>query len=105
MRLLSRRPRQDHQSDGLHAGLCGSSGSWAPAGGRGDRRGAGGSTTRPYLALEPVSATIVPGISILTGHGPSVAYAIETSDGLVFIDSGLEPDARPLKRSRRRGSD
>ncbi|MDB5353456.1 MAG: hypothetical protein JWN86_4703 [Planctomycetota bacterium] len=30
---------------------------------------------------------------MLAGLGPSVAYAIETDDGLVLVDSGLEPDA------------
>jgi glyoxylase-like metal-dependent hydrolase (beta-lactamase superfamily II) len=48
--------------------------------------------------LGPVSTTIVPGIHLLCDLGPSAAYIIETSDGLILIDSGLETDAAPLKR-------
>ena len=48
--------------------------------------------------LGPASTTIVPGIHVLCDLGPSSAYVIETSDGLVLIDSGLENDAAPLKR-------
>ena len=39
----------------------------------------------------------MPGIHLLGGLFPSVAYVVETSAGLVLIDTGLEPDAGPLK--------
>ena len=48
--------------------------------------------------LGPNSSTIVPGVHILCGLGPSAAYVVETSEGLVLVDSGLESDAELLKR-------
>src|SRR5689334_20813906 len=47
--------------------------------------------------LGPAAATIAPGIHLLGGLAPSAAYVVETSEGLVLVDSGLESDARPLK--------
>jgi glyoxylase-like metal-dependent hydrolase (beta-lactamase superfamily II) len=47
--------------------------------------------------LDGSTITIVPGIHLLGGLGPAAAYAIETSDGLVLIDAGLDSDAKPLK--------
>ena len=41
--------------------------------------------------------TIVPGIHLIGDVGPSAAYAIETSDGPILIDCGLEADARALR--------
>ncbi len=41
--------------------------------------------------------TIVPGIHILGGLAPSAAYVIETADGLILVDSGLDDDAGPLR--------
>jgi glyoxylase-like metal-dependent hydrolase (beta-lactamase superfamily II) len=41
--------------------------------------------------------TIAPGIHLLGGLSPSAAYAVETPDGIVLIDSGLQADASPLK--------
>ena len=41
--------------------------------------------------------TVVPGIHLLGGLGPAAAYAIETSEGIVLVDSGLDRDARALK--------
>lgn len=49
----------------------------------------------PTLELRPL--TIAPGIHMLGGLAPSVAYAVETRRGIVLIDSGLEADAGPLK--------
>ena len=40
---------------------------------------------------------VVPGVYLLGGLSPSAAYVIETSQGLVLVDSGLDRDARPLK--------
>ncbi|MGO9464395.1 MAG: MBL fold metallo-hydrolase [Isosphaeraceae bacterium] len=61
-----------------------------------------------FRRLEPYSAsrvprlgrsavTIVPGIHLLGGLSPSVAYVVETSQGLVLVDSGLDSEARLLK--------
>ena len=43
------------------------------------------------------AARVVPGIYILGGLAPSVAYVVETSQGLVLVDSGLDDDAGLLK--------
>lgn len=48
-------------------------------------------------ALRPAAITIAPGIHMLGGLAPSAAYAVETPDGIVLVDSGLRPDAAPLK--------
>jgi len=48
--------------------------------------------------LDPVAITIVPGIHMLGGLSPAAVYVVETSAGLVLIDSGLEQDAGPLKQ-------
>jgi glyoxylase-like metal-dependent hydrolase (beta-lactamase superfamily II) len=47
--------------------------------------------------LEPRAMTIVPGIHMLGGLSPSAAYVVETSEGLVLIDSGLRADAGPVR--------
>jgi metallo-beta-lactamase class B len=47
--------------------------------------------------LEPRPTTIVPGIHMLGGLPLSAVYAIETSKGLVLIDSGLENDAGQVR--------
>ena len=44
------------------------------------------------------TTTVVPGIHLIGRLGPSAAYAIETSEGLILIDTGLDWDAEPLKR-------
>ncbi len=49
----------------------------------------------PRLGLGP--ATIVPGVHMLGGLQPSAAYAIETPEGLVLVDSGLDDNAGPLR--------
>jgi glyoxylase-like metal-dependent hydrolase (beta-lactamase superfamily II) len=41
--------------------------------------------------------TVVPGIYLLGDLSPSAAYVIETSQGLVLVDSGLDADAKLLK--------
>ena len=46
--------------------------------------------------LDGSTVTIVPGIHLLGDVGPSAAYAVETREGLVLIDSGLDGDARHL---------
>jgi len=47
--------------------------------------------------LGPAPITIVPGIHMLGGLNPAAVYVVETSEGLVLIDSGLEHDASLLK--------
>jgi glyoxylase-like metal-dependent hydrolase (beta-lactamase superfamily II) len=42
--------------------------------------------------LRPEPVRIVPGIYLLGGLEPAAAYVVETSDGLVLIDSGLHAD-------------
>lgn len=41
--------------------------------------------------------TVVPGIHMLGALSPSAAYVVETTDGLILVDTGLDRDARPLK--------
>jgi glyoxylase-like metal-dependent hydrolase (beta-lactamase superfamily II) len=48
--------------------------------------------------LGPAAITIVPGVHMLGGLMPSAAYAVETSAGLVLVDSGLDRDAGRLRR-------
>lgn len=47
--------------------------------------------------LGSATITVLPGVHLLGGVGPSPAYAIETSDGVVLVDAGLEADAAPVK--------
>lgn len=47
--------------------------------------------------LSDSTLTIVPGIHLLGNLGPAVAYVVQTSEGLVLIDSGLDSDAALLK--------
>jgi glyoxylase-like metal-dependent hydrolase (beta-lactamase superfamily II) len=47
--------------------------------------------------LGRAAITVAPGIHLLGGLSPSAAYAIETSEGLVLVDSGLQSDAHRLK--------
>jgi glyoxylase-like metal-dependent hydrolase (beta-lactamase superfamily II) len=41
-----------------------------------------------------VPSKLAPGIYLLGVSFPAAVYAVETSEGLVLIDSGIEPDAR-----------
>ena len=54
-------------------------------------------TSEEVPRLGPASTTLVPGVHLLCGLGPSAAYVVETRDGLVLVDTGLEADAGPLK--------
>jgi glyoxylase-like metal-dependent hydrolase (beta-lactamase superfamily II) len=47
--------------------------------------------------LYPYPVRVVPGIYLLGGLAPAAAYVVETSEGLVLIDAGLDQDARLLK--------
>jgi glyoxylase-like metal-dependent hydrolase (beta-lactamase superfamily II) len=42
--------------------------------------------------------TVVPGIHLLGGLAPAAAYVVETSEGLVLIDAGLDQAATELKQ-------
>lgn len=48
-------------------------------------------------ALVPSAVSVLPGVYLLGGLEPSAAYAVETRDGLVLVDSGLAADAGALK--------
>ena len=56
----------------------------------------GDSSTRAPV-LVPKAMTIAPGIHMLGELEPSVAYVVESSDGLILIDSGVDGDAGRLK--------
>jgi glyoxylase-like metal-dependent hydrolase (beta-lactamase superfamily II) len=47
--------------------------------------------------LRHSAMAVVPGIFLLGGLSPSAAYVVETSEGLILVDSGLAPDAGPLR--------
>lgn len=47
--------------------------------------------------LDGSTITVVPRVHLIGGLGPSVAYVVETSEGLVLIDTGLDESARSLK--------
>src|SRR5262249_43061092 len=47
--------------------------------------------------LVPQAMTVVPGIHMLGGLEPSAAYVVESSDGLILVDSGVDGDAVRLK--------
>jgi glyoxylase-like metal-dependent hydrolase (beta-lactamase superfamily II) len=44
--------------------------------------------------LIPTASTLVPRLHVLGGLKPSVAYIVETTEGLVLIDSGLQSGAK-----------
>jgi len=56
--------------------------------------------TLPPLGPSPV--TLVAGVHLLGGLVPSAAYVVETSSGLVAIDSGLEGDASRFREQMAR---
>jgi len=51
----------------------------------------------PGPPLVPFPFRIKGGIYILGGLSPSAAYAVETSEGVVLVDSGLQSDASAVK--------
>jgi glyoxylase-like metal-dependent hydrolase (beta-lactamase superfamily II) len=53
--------------------------------------------TRAVPLLGPSAVTLVPGVHLLGALEPAAAYAVETSAGLVLVDSGLKANARSLK--------
>src|SRR5262249_28159497 len=48
--------------------------------------------------LEPFPVTLAPGVHLLGALVPAAAYVVETSNGLVLIDTGMESDARSVKQ-------
>ncbi len=44
-------------------------------------------------ALLPEPVAVAPGVYLLGDMAPAAAYAVDTSDGLVLVDSGLQDDA------------
>lgn len=59
-----------------------------------------GSFTIPTLSVPDLSGssmTVVPGVHLIGRVGPAAAYVVETSEGLVLIDTGLDDDAESLK--------
>ncbi len=47
--------------------------------------------------IDGTTMTVVPGVHLVGGLGPAAAYVVETSEGLVLIDAGLEQEAELLK--------
>jgi glyoxylase-like metal-dependent hydrolase (beta-lactamase superfamily II) len=54
-------------------------------------------STAPAKPLYRSAITVVPGIHLLGGLSPAAAYVVETGDGLILVDSGIDADAGPLK--------
>lgn len=48
------------------------------------------------LLLMPRAMTIARGVHLLGGLDPGAAYVVETSAGIVLVDSGMEADARSV---------
>jgi glyoxylase-like metal-dependent hydrolase (beta-lactamase superfamily II) len=46
--------------------------------------------------LEPELVTLAPGIHLLGKLSPAAAYVVETTDGLVLVDSGLQADGQAV---------
>ena len=44
-----------------------------------------------------LSVRVAPGLYLIADLGPSAAYVVETTDGLILVDSGLDNDAARLK--------
>jgi glyoxylase-like metal-dependent hydrolase (beta-lactamase superfamily II) len=62
------------------------------------------STRSSVAALEVLASqpgAVAPGVYLLGKTSPAAAYAVETSDGLVLIDSGLEADAARIREQLR----
>lgn len=65
-------------------------------------RGDFSSKLSAYLSSRPSrlvrsAVPVVPGIYLLGGLSPSAAYVVETSKGLVLVDSGLDNEAKLLR--------
>jgi glyoxylase-like metal-dependent hydrolase (beta-lactamase superfamily II) len=49
-------------------------------------------------ALEPYPMTVISGIHLLGGLAPAAAYVVETSEGLVLVDAGLDKQAESVRQ-------
>src|SRR5262245_5882656 len=67
------------------------------AGAAAPRPGPRGAPRQDVPPLRPAAVTIAPGIHSLGGVSPAAVYVVETSDGPIAIDSGLESDAATLQ--------
>ncbi len=47
--------------------------------------------------IDGTTTTVVAGVHLIGGLGPAASYAVETTEGLILIDSGLDDDAAALK--------
>jgi glyoxylase-like metal-dependent hydrolase (beta-lactamase superfamily II) len=47
--------------------------------------------------IDGTTTTVVAGVHLIGGLGPSASYAVETTEGLILIDTGLDDDATKLK--------
>jgi metallo-beta-lactamase class B len=56
-----------------------------------------GAWAEPVPPLVPFPIPLGSGIYLLGGSQPAAAYVVETSEGLVLVDSGLQSDANLLK--------
>jgi metallo-beta-lactamase class B len=60
-----------------------------------------GRTTEGGTRSLSKSGQVAPGIYVLNDLGPAAAYVVETSEGLVLVDSGLEPTGSAIARDFR----
>src|SRR5262249_36135747 len=72
---------------------------WLPVSGRQDQTQDNSASSQ--VAAGPARGIVAPGVHFLNNLGPAAAYVIETSDGLVLVDSGLESDGAAIKRDFR----
>jgi len=72
---------------------------WLPTPTRSEKAAA--NSSGPAGAESVTLAPIAPGIHFLNNLGPAAAYVVETSDGLVLVDSGLEADGAAITRDFR----
>ena len=47
--------------------------------------------------IDGTTTTVVAGVHLIGGVGPAASYAVETTEGLILIDAGLDDDAAALK--------
>src|SRR5262249_50426918 len=74
----------------LAAAVLGGAAWWRPR-----KEGAPGPVIQPLL---PRPVAVAPGVYLLGWTAPAAAYAVETTDGLVLIDTGLEANAAAVGR-------
>jgi glyoxylase-like metal-dependent hydrolase (beta-lactamase superfamily II) len=60
------------------------------------RAGSGPQPPAVAGALLPEPVAVAPGVYLLGDMSPAAAYAVQTTDGLVLVDSGLEDSGAPV---------